>query len=81
MPAASPRYAKNPVLVAFGKAVRRIRVERGISQEELAGRAGIDRSYMSSVERGGQNVGLMVVTKIADALAVSISELMLEARL
>lgn len=81
MPAASPRYAKDPVLVNLGQAIRRIRAERGISQEELAGRAGIDRSYMSSVERGGQNVGVIVLAKVANALAVSISELMLEARL
>jgi len=68
-------------LVALGQAIRRVRAEQGLSQEELAGRAGVDRSYMSSVERGGQNVGLMVVARIAGALSVSVSELMLEARL
>lgn len=81
MPVASPRYAQDPVLVALGRAIRRVRAEQGISQEELAGRAGVDRSYMSSVERGGQNVGLMVVARIAGALSVSVAELMLEARL
>jgi transcriptional regulator with XRE-family HTH domain len=57
MPAPSPRYARDPVLVASGKAVRRIRLERQVLQEELACLSGIDRSYMSSIERGGQNLG------------------------
>ncbi len=81
MPVPSPRYAQDPVLVAFGDAVRRSRVERGISQEDLAHRAGIDRSYMSSIERGGQNLGLMSAAQIAQALDMALAELMLEARL
>lgn len=81
MPVASPRYAHDPVLVAFGKAVRRLRTERGVSQEELAHLSGIDRSYMSSIERGGQNAGLMTIARIANAMDVAIAELMLEARL
>lgn len=81
MPAASPRYASDPVLVAFGRAVRRLRRARGISQEELAHIAGIDRSYMSSVERGGQNAGLMTISRVAAALNVTVAELMVKARL
>jgi transcriptional regulator with XRE-family HTH domain len=81
MPAASPRYAQDPVLVSFGNAVRRARLQRGISQEELAHQAGIDRSYMSSVERGGQNVGLMIMARIAGALDMAVAELFLEAKL
>ena len=61
--------------------MRRIRIERGLSQEELADRAGIDRSYVSSIERGGQNVGLLSIQRIAKALKVAATELMLEARL
>lgn len=81
MPALSPRYAHDPVLVTLGQTIRRIRCERGLSQEELASLAEIDRSYMSVVERGGQNLGAMTLSRIARALGISMSELMLEARL
>lgn len=71
----------DPVLVAFGQAVRQARDKAGLSQEELAHRAGIDRSYMSSIERGGQNVGMISAARIAHTLGMSLAELMLEARL
>jgi transcriptional regulator with XRE-family HTH domain len=71
----------DPVLVAFGQAVRQARDKAGLSQEELAHRAGIDRSYMSSIERGGQNVGMISAARIAQTLGMSLAELMLEARL
>jgi len=67
--------------VAFGNAVRRARLERGLSQEELAYLAGIDRSYMSSIERGAQNLGLMSIARIARAMDMAMGELLLEARL
>ena len=51
------------------------------SQEELAHRAGIDRSYASSVERGRQNPGIVLVLQIAAALEVSASELLERAKL
>lgn len=81
MPRASPSHAGHPVLVAFGRAIRDARGEAGISQEELAHLAGVDRSYMSSIERGEQNVGLMSMHRVATALGVSLSELVLNARL
>lgn len=81
MPAASPRFAHDSALIAFGKTVRQTRAAIGISQEELAHRAGLDRSYVSSIERGAQNPGLMAVKRIAAALEVPIAYLMLEARL
>jgi len=59
--------------------VRRVRREAGLSQEELAHRAGLDRSYMSSIERGAQNPGLIAASRIAVALDVPIAWLMLEA--
>ena len=52
-----------------------------MSQEALAHEAGIDRSYMSSVERGAQNVGLVLASQIARALGSSLAELMVQARL
>jgi transcriptional regulator with XRE-family HTH domain len=81
MPRPSPSHAKDPVLVAFGLAVRAARARAGVSQEELSHLAGVDRSYMSSIERGEQNVGLMSISRIAAAMRVSIAELMLDARL
>ena len=76
MPIASPKYADLPELVALGAAIKQVRSERNISQEELAHRAGIDRSYASSVERGRQNPGIVLVLQIAAALEVSASELL-----
>lgn len=81
MPRASPSHAGDPVLVAFGKSVRQSRADAGVSQEELAHLAGIDRSYMSSIERGEQNVGLMSMHRVAAALGVTLSELVLNAKL
>jgi transcriptional regulator with XRE-family HTH domain len=67
--------------VAFGLAVRERRLALGLSQEALAHEAGIDRSYMSSVERGGQNVGLVLAAQIARALDVKLAELIAKAYL
>lgn len=81
MPRPSPRYAQAPELVAFGAAVRQKRLTLGLSQEALADDAGIDRSYMSSVERGGQNIGLVLAAQIARALDITLADLMSSARL
>jgi len=81
MPRLSPRHARAPELVAFGGAVRQRRLALGLSQEALAHDAGIDRSYMSSVERGGQNVGLVLAAQIARALHVTLADLVSSARL
>lgn len=81
MPRASPSHARDPVLLAFGQAIKAARAEAGVSQEELAHRAGIDRSYMSSIERGEQNVGLMSMHRVAQALGLPLAALVLDARL
>ncbi|WP_348700298.1 helix-turn-helix transcriptional regulator [Duganella fentianensis] len=80
MPTASPN-AKEPVLVAFGNAVRAARAAVGISQEELAHLSGIDRSYLGAIERGEQNAGLLHLARIADALGVKLAELTVDAGL
>ena len=66
----------HPELIAFGNAVRSIRLDKGISQEALADLAGIDRSYMGGVERGEHNLALINIKKITDALEVSLSSVM-----
>lgn len=81
MPIASPRHAYEPGLVALGAAIRAARVQRGISQEELADLAGTDRSYMGSIERGAQNPGVVSVLRVAGALGMTASELFLQASL
>jgi CheY-like chemotaxis protein len=59
----------------FGAAVRGERDNLGISQEELAGRSGLHRTYISDVERGARNLSLESIHRLASALNVSISHL------
>lgn len=63
---------------AFGRAVRRLRQSKGLSQEALAELAGIHRSYMGDVERGTRNIALVNMTQIAKALGVPLSRLIAE---
>lgn len=60
----------------FGENLKRIRLLTGMSQEQLAERAGLDRTYVSSVERGKRNISLNNIFKLADALDVTPGELM-----
>lgn len=59
---------KNPILVQLGEAIRLERKRLGISQEELAFKADLDRSYMGGVERGERNVAVLNLCRIAKAL-------------
>jgi transcriptional regulator with XRE-family HTH domain len=59
----------------FGLRVRRLRKDRGLSQEKLAFDAGIHRTYLGSIERGERNPTLKNITRIARALGVSLAEL------
>ena len=63
------------ILIKFGKAIRQIRCERQISQEEFADMCGMHRSYMSDVELGKRNVSLENIEKIANAFNLSVSQL------
>ena len=60
----------------FGTRVRTIRVSQGLSQEQLADRAGLHRTYIGMVERAEKNLSLNNIEKIAEALGISVSELM-----
>jgi CheY-like chemotaxis protein/DNA-binding XRE family transcriptional regulator len=60
----------------FGTSVRTWRSRLGISQEELAGRAGLHRTYVCDVERGARNVTLQSIEKLAQALEISVSTLL-----
>lgn len=67
--------AKLEILVAFGEAVREARKSKKLSQEQLADRAGLHRTYIGMIERGEKNITLSNISKIAKALDVSMSEL------
>ncbi len=60
----------------FGRRVRALRTERGLSQEALADLAGIHRTYVGSVERGERNMALDNIHALADALGVAAGELL-----
>lgn len=72
----SPTYAGSPALMAIGKAIRKARLEQGMSQEVLAHDAGLDRSYVGGIERGAHNPTIMKFLRIADQLGIKASELM-----
>lgn len=69
---------RNSLLVAFGLAVRRLRSARGLSQERLAERAGVHRTYVGGIERGERNVTLLSIDRLARALSVDASTLLAE---
>ena len=63
------------ILERFGNRVRERRAKLGISQEKFAAKCGLDRTYISGIERGKRNVSLRNIQVIADALGTSISDL------
>lgn len=66
---------KSPILEVFGQNVRRLRVEQGLSQEQLADKAGLHRTYIGMIERAEKNITLCNIEKVAVALGVSVSSL------
>lgn len=68
--------ADSKILENFGERVRNLRGEAGWSQEEFAAECGLDRTYMGGIERGERNLALRNIEKIAEALELTISELM-----
>ena len=63
------------IRIRFGRAIRRIREEQEINQEEAAERCGLHRTYYSGVERGVRNVSLVNLEKIAKGLKTSLPAL------
>jgi len=66
------------LLKTFGRSVRSLRKQRGLSQETLAEACGLSRNYISDIERGVRNPGLLVLVGLARALHVTLRELVEE---
>jgi transcriptional regulator with XRE-family HTH domain len=66
---------KRKVLIKFGQKVREERLKLGLSQEELASRSGVHRTYIGMIERAEKNITLQNIEKIAKALNISIADL------
>ena len=60
----------------FGDRVRKLRVAQGLSQEVLAQKAGLHRTYIGGIERGERNVSLINIEKIANVFDISMASLM-----
>ena len=69
MPTVDPR-------ASFGKQVRKLRLERGLSQEKLAELADLHRNYVGGVERGERNIAIINIVALAHALRVKPARLL-----
>lgn len=69
------RPHEKEILIAFGLRLKAIRLEKQLSQEDLAAVAGLHRTYIGSAERGERNVSLVNLYKIAAALDVPVTKL------
>ncbi len=67
---------KSKILVKFGERVREARMQRGFSQEKLAHLADVHRTYIGMIERAEKNITLINIEKVANALDISINELL-----
>ncbi|WP_392341765.1 helix-turn-helix domain-containing protein [uncultured Shewanella sp.] len=64
------------ILVSFGAYFKILRVSKGLSQEQLALKADLDRTYISGIERGKRNVSLINIVKLAEALELHPKQLL-----
>jgi len=70
-----PAKTVHPLLKRVGTRLRRARKAKGLSQEALALAAGMDRSYVSGLERGEFNVSLLALARLARVTGVRLAEL------
>ncbi len=68
----NPNVANSPTAKRIGEIVRQLRALEGISQEELAGRCGIHRTYLGSIERGEKSISVEMALKLCAGLGVSL---------
>lgn len=67
---------KQKILLSFGNKIRELRKAKGLSQEAFASLCDLDRTYISGIERGVRNISLANISLLAEALGISLSELM-----
>jgi transcriptional regulator with XRE-family HTH domain len=63
------------IRIRFGRAIRRIREEQKINQEEAAERCGLHRTYYSGIERGVRNVSLVNIERVAKGLKTTLPDI------
>lgn len=66
---------KDKYLIKLGNQIRELRKSKGLSQEQLALKAEVDRSYVGGIERGERNVSFLTLVKIADCLGFDVAKL------
>ena len=66
------------MLVSFGHTIRKLRLEKNISQEQFADVCGLHRTYISDVELGKRNVSLANINKMSNALGIKTSTIFME---
>jgi len=66
---------RTQLLVKFGQKVRTERLRQSLSQEQLAAKAGLHRTYIGMIERGEKNITLQNIEKIAVALSMKLSDI------
>ncbi len=76
----SKNMHRSTVIPCFAACVRKLRSGLGISQEELAERADLHRTYIAGIERGARNPTLLTIKKLAKGLGVSSANLLSEAK-
>jgi transcriptional regulator with XRE-family HTH domain len=64
------------IKIQFGLKIKQLRIEKGLSQEALAHKADIDRTYVPGIESGKRNVSIVVIEKLAKALTIELTEIM-----
>jgi transcriptional regulator with XRE-family HTH domain len=73
-----PARIPNELLIALGAAIRARRIERGLTQDAVAEAAGLHATYVSDIERGRRNIGVINLDLLAQALSVDLSGLFSE---
>lgn len=68
-------HSKSYLLIKFGERVRELRKERQLSQEQLAFKADLHRTYIGMIERAEKNITLINIEKIASALEINLKDL------
>jgi transcriptional regulator with XRE-family HTH domain len=72
------RPKPSPIRRAFGEQIRRLRAERGLSQEALADLAGLHRTYVGGIERGERNISLENIARLGSALNIPLHKIFKE---